>query len=144
MKEGSVAAPKIRRAAFEAFLCSWTQACTYKNCTNGAMKTGTFPVSFEKVCENQFVKELTQEEDMRRQRNANSERLNINSKLITTPAVINEINDDIKRFDRFSYLCLQQYQGSYQNVAQRIVNEEHSGCRMLSKLPPFITNTDIE
>ena len=142
MKEDGPAAPKIRRASIEAFLCAWTQACSYKNCTNGAMKTGTFPVSFEKVCESPFVKELTQEEEMRRQRNENSERLNINSKLITAPAVINEINDAIKRFDRFSYLCLQQYQGAYQSVAQRIVNEEHNGCRMLSKLPPFITNTE--
>lgn len=142
MDEEGEAAPKIRRAAVESFLHAWSAACTYKNCVQGALKTGTYPTSLETLCKNPFVRDLTAEEEARLERAENRARLNINRKLITDAATITEINDSIKNIERFSHLCLREFHGSYQRAAQESVSGEHNGCRLLSRLPPFITNTD--
>ena len=138
MNDEGEAAPKIRRAAIEAFLHAWSASCTYKNCVNGARKTGTYPVSFDAVCQSPFVRDIPPREAPRQRQ----ERLDINSRVITTPEAIAEINTMISRFERFRHLCLQPYEGTYQRVAQNPVSYERNGCRLLSKLPPFITNAD--
>ena len=138
MNDEGPAAPKIRRAAIEAFLHAWSAACTYKNCVNGARKTGIYPLSLDAMCESHFVRDLPDEE-VPRQRPG---RLNINNAVITKPEMISEINSSISKFEKFRHLCLRHYDGCYQKVAQQAVSQEHNGCRLLSKLPPFVTNND--
>ncbi len=138
MDDDGPAAPKIRRAAIESFLHAWSAACTYKNCVNGAAKTGISPVSFDAVCASPFVRDIPHEDIARRR----TERLDINGRIITEAETINEINAAISRFEKFSHLCLRPYEGTYQLVAQHSVTGERNGCRLLSKLPPFITNNE--
>ena len=142
MSDEGAAAPKIRHAAIEAFISAWSQACTYKNCTNGAIKTGTCPTSFDKVCESPFVKEIPQEDEERIHRNEINGKVSINAQIITESTKIREIDESLKRFDRYAHLCLHDCEGTYQTMAQAAVGAEHNGCKMLSPLPPFITNTD--
>ena len=138
MNDEGPAAPKIRRAAIEAFLHAWSAAATYKNCVKGAEKTGIYPVSFDAICASPFVREIPPTEVPRRR----TERLDINNRIITTPEAIAEINTSISRFEKFSYLCLHPYNCTYQRAAQNIVSNERNGCRMLSRLPAFIANNN--
>lgn len=142
MDNNGPAAPKIRHAVVEAFISAWTAACTYKNCINGAIKTGTCPVSFDKLCESPFVREFTREEEERLRARNTRRGLNINKRILTTPEAIHEVDEAVGRFERFSHLQLRPYDGTYQELAKKIVSEVHNGCRFLSMLPPFITNTD--
>ena len=134
------AAPKVRHAVVESFISAWSAACTYKNCQNGGIKTGTSPLDFEEVCKSPFVGVVQEDEGEPSTRKTT--RLNINEKIITSPHIMVEIDNEVSRFDRFAHLLLRNKVDDYQANATKIIENSKNGCRLLSKLPPFITEED--
>ena len=143
-KDGEVTGPKVRKAAVDSFIVAYSSSCTIKNCRSGAEATGTYPVSKERVLENHFVRELTEEEKEKERKRAerNTSTFTISQKVITEDENLVALDQTLKDLNKFSHLRLQKVQASsYSDFVKETKSAEHNGCKLLSPLPPFISDT---
>ena len=104
------------------------------------------PLSHEKVLENPFVRELNEEEKekekQREEKKANT--FTINAKVITDDANLLEIDQTLKDHEKFNHLRLHKVQTqqvkTYSDFVDGATKTEHNGCKLLSSLPPYISD----
>ena len=113
----------LRRCAFLAIVTAWQRACTIVNCVNGAEKVGIFPYNPERAANNEFVRELTREEQaIIANRRVIHRNFNINNQELTSPESIENIRrylqeqgDDpilartLREFRDYKDVCMQVF-----------------------------------
>ena len=81
-----------------------------------------------------------EKERQRAERNANT--FTISQKVLTEDANLTALDQTLKDMNKFSHLRLQKVQASsYSDYVKETKNKEYNGCKLLSPLPPFITDT---
>lgn len=135
---------KLRLAAIKAFVDAWRSVCTPVMTELAAKKAGIYPLNPNEVKKSEFVSDNLSEEQVRRY-NERQQRLekniNISNKVITTPEIIIGLSSRMEKTERYKYLC--DWNGAmkkkYVDVVKEIIKEPHNSAKLLSKMPPYVT-----
>lgn len=134
---------RLRRHAAIAVISAWEIASCLSNRLSAAKATGMYPYNPQVVYESRFVTVPTQQQmerqeirDIRRQRG-----IDINSKLITDPSVIDYIISKLSENPRFEHLCMSPLneQGQpykFSEIVGFYLKNGHNNSKMLSRIKP--------
>ena len=134
-------AAKYRAAAIRTFVDAWAATATPSNCLAAAKETGVYPLNPNAPHESVFVRNLTNEEQMRydaRERR-NAARLNISNKLLTDPTLIVQMAQQIRSSPKFAYLAnIEDAMGTnYKDLVKGILENPQNESLLLSKMIPL-------
>ena len=131
----------VRKLAIESFVEAWDMTCNKSNCLSSATSIGLEPVNREAPKRNQYVRNLTpQEQEIFNKRVKRKEEiLDINNCEITKDEKIAEIRNYTIKNGRDKGLCVEisQFQNLQEVYSYILENANEKGVHMLCNPHPF-------
>lgn len=128
-----------RRLAIYCFLSAWDKVCTTHHCTKAAAVCGYKPFKEDAIASSIYVREFSEAEERDYQeRLMRRNRYDINAKLITDPAVLDQIIAMVGKSTHLQHLC-EPIGTNYSMFCKQTCHRKLSNnCYFLGRLPPFI------